>query len=127
MILDQRSELEHYFIEEIQQAQQKVGQDLTQKIRIKDEITKKHGSTKDAISMVKDLMQFRWSERQEVIEKVFAKINSGNPPLYWRELDTEDIRKSIIEEQEREAQMRRGEIPDDSEAQRTLEKGIENP
>lgn len=100
---------------------------MTQKLKIKEDIKNKYGVTKEALRMTNDLMQFRWSERQEIIEKVFAKINNGKLPLYWRELDIEDIRRTIIEEQERKGQMRRGEIPDDSEAQRTLERDIENP
>ena len=75
--------------------------------------------------MAADVMQFRWSERQDVIEKVFAKINSGLLPTYWRDLDTEDIKLAIIKEQERRSQINQGIRPDDSETQRDMEKAIE--
>lgn len=71
-------------------------------------------------------MQFRWSDRQEIIEKVFAKVNGEKLPPYWRELDIEDIKKQIIEEQERIAQKKRGELPDYSEDKREIEENIHN-
>lgn len=124
LILDQRSELEHFFIEEIQNAIQAVNFSLTKKARIKQAIIEKHGDTKDAQRMAADVMQFRWPERQEVIEKVFSKINSGILPTYWRDLDTEVIKQAIIKEQERRLQIKQGIKPDDSETQRDIDRAI---
>lgn len=123
LILDQRSELEHFFIEEIQNTVQSVSQN-DQKAKVRAAIIEKYGDTRDAQRMAADVMTFRWSERQEVIEKVFSKINSGLLPTYWRDLDTEDIKQAIIREQERRLQVKQGVRPDDSETQRDLEKAI---
>jgi hypothetical protein len=123
LILDQRSELEHFFIEEIQNSIQSVGP-RDQKAKVRQAIIEKYGDTRDAQRMAADVMAFRWPERQEVIEKVFAKINSGLLPTYWRDLDTEDIKQAIVREQERRLQIKQGVRPDDSETQRDMEKAL---
>jgi hypothetical protein len=125
LILDQRSELEHFFIEEIQNSIQMVSACHPKKSKTRQAIIERYGDTKDAHRMAADVMQFRWVERQEVIEKVFAKINSGLLPTYWRDLDIEDIKQAIIKEQEKKSQIKQGVKPDDSETQRDMDKAID--
>jgi hypothetical protein len=74
--------------------------------------------------MAADVMQFRWTERQEIIERVFAKINSGLLPTYWRNLQVDDIRNDIVKEVDRRMHIREGVRPDDSEIQREMEQAI---
>lgn len=36
-----------------------------------------------------------WSDRERVLRIVFSKINSGEMPLYWREIDVDDLRNEL--------------------------------
>jgi len=39
-----------------------------------------------------------WEDRERVLKIVFSKINSGEIPLYWREIDVDDLREELIKE-----------------------------
>lgn len=102
LILDQRSELEHFFIDEIQKTLLK-----------KD--NKYHKNNKVDMS---------WEERQDIIEKVIGQINGGVLPIYWREIDVEELKRTIIKEEEKRVHRMTGVIPDDSDVQNTIDNAI---
>lgn len=112
--MDQRSELEHFFIEELQIAAQK-------KERNQQAASGKAGGQARAGTR----LDFSWEERQAVIEKVFAKVNAGSLPVYWREIDIEELRRAIVKEEEKKAQRLAGAIPDDSDVQRTIDQALQ--
>lgn len=115
LILDQRSELEHFFIEEIQTAVQK------------KELNQQAASGKmNSSAKSNPRVDFSWEERQSVIEKVFAKVNAGSLPVYWREIDIEELRRAIIKEEEKKAQRLSGAIPDDSDVQKTIDQALQD-
>ena len=39
-----------------------------------------------------------WEEREKVLRIVFSKINSGEMPLYWREIEVDELKEELIKE-----------------------------
>lgn len=39
-----------------------------------------------------------WSDREHVLRMVFSKINSGEIPLYWREIDVDELRQELTKD-----------------------------
>lgn len=39
-----------------------------------------------------------WEQREKVLRIVFSKINSSEMPIYWREIDVEQLRSELISE-----------------------------
>lgn len=66
-----------------------------------------------------------WPVRQAIVESVFSKLNRGELPVFWRELDVSELKNAIINDEERKAQIRRGEVPDDSEMQKSVQRALE--
>ena len=40
--------------------------------------------------------KFAWEEREKVLRIIFAKLNSGEIPIYWREIDVTELKKEIL-------------------------------
>lgn len=87
--MDQRSELEHFFIEAIS---------LVDKVRLdkmeKNSMKKRNGMLLNpAFTTMRTKGHFKpkmgWSEREKVLRIVFNKINSSQMPIYWREIDVD--------------------------------------
>ena len=66
-----------------------------------------------------------WNDRESVIENVFAKVNAGVLPVYWRELNVDDLKRAIIKEEERKMQTKEGIVPDDSEADQAIDRALD--
>lgn len=124
LILDQRSELEHFVIEELQQAvatkKPQQPQQLHKVSSSKSTLPSMHAGP--GSSLTQDLS---WPARQNVVENVFAKLNRGELPVFWRELDVSELKNAIVRDEERKAQIRRGEVPDDSEVQKSVQRALE--
>ena len=127
LILDQRSELEHFFIDEILQAIQSVDGNNRQKEQGESGQRgfNATGSSKATTTTSVRPLSFSWEDREAIIEKVFSKVNAGILPVYWRELDVEDLKRAIIKEEERKLQQKNGVVPDDSEAELAIDRAIE--
>lgn len=122
LILDQRSELEHFIIEELQQAvAAKKPQQMLHKVS-SSKSTLPSMQAGPGSSLTQDLP---WPARQTVVENVFSKLNRGELPVFWRELDVSELKNAIVRDEERKAQLRRGEVPDDSEVQKSVQRALE--
>jgi hypothetical protein len=70
---------------------------------------------------------FTWEERQSIIEKVLHRIRDGQLPIYWREINVDDLKKAIIQNEEKKLadKNRASENPsDDAEMQNAVEKAL---
>lgn len=47
---------------------------------------------------IKNKTKFTWSEREQILKIVFNKLNIGEIPIYWREIDITDLKKEILGE-----------------------------
>lgn len=42
--------------------------------------------------------KFTWDDREKVLRVIFSKLNSGEIPIYWREIDVTELKKEILGE-----------------------------
>ena len=40
--------------------------------------------------------KFGWEDRQKILRIIFSKLNSGEIPIYWREIDVTELKKEIL-------------------------------
>jgi hypothetical protein len=82
MILDQRSDVEQFFLESLEQIKEEV-----QKRIIAEGKTKKLpmiGQKGKVYSDKVELSDLDWEDRERVLRLLFSKMNAGIPPVKWR-------------------------------------------
>ncbi|CAG9324319.1 CCDC176 [Blepharisma stoltei] len=82
MILDQRSDVEQFFLESLEQIKEEVQKRMTAegKLRKLPQI----GNKTKAYSEKVELSDLDWEDRERVLRLLFAKMNAGVPPQNWR-------------------------------------------
>ena len=98
MILDQRSEVETFFLEALEQIKREYRKRVEQER--KDAVTGNsvqvevisntilflfQGKEKQKYGDKVDLCELEWEDRERVLRLLFAKMNAGVPPPLWRE------------------------------------------
>jgi len=87
MILDQRSDIELFFLEALDQ--------VREEIRLKRQDDKSAqlfpdiNNSKDTNKLPNDkvdLAELDWEDRERVLRLLFSKINTGVPPVHWRQV-----------------------------------------
>lgn len=90
MILDQRSDVEEYFLEAVdivkEELKKKSSQDLLkQPSRYTETLSKGKADSRGRFSSDKlDYNNLPWEEKEKILRILFAKMNSGIPPSNWR-------------------------------------------
>eukprot|EP01017_Pseudomicrothorax_dubius_P003474 TRINITY_DN10504_c0_g1_i1.p1 TRINITY_DN10504_c0_g1~~TRINITY_DN10504_c0_g1_i1.p1 ORF type:complete len:439 (-),score=135.84 TRINITY_DN10504_c0_g1_i1:162-1478(-) len=114
MILDQRSDIETFFLEALDQVREeikkkhsarKIGGGGNQPLRLPD-IAKTSGSYSEVASKLGkekvDIAELDWEDRERVLRILFSKINSGTHPMPWRDVDKSVQRKNLSLEQSKQ-------------------------
>ena len=109
LIMDQRSEIEHFVIEAIQE----INMDKENiSVFDKDQVSQTgsiQGSNKSInqnslylnnnvgrSEKVLKKKKFDWDEREKVLRVIFAKLNAGEIPIFWREIDITELKTEIL-------------------------------
>ena len=84
MILDQRSDVEQFFLEALEQIKDEVRKKMQAENRSKrlPYLNQEKGK---AYSDKVDLNDLDWEDRERVLRLLFAKMNLGVPPTNWRQ------------------------------------------
>ena len=94
MILDQRSDIEEFFLESLEYVKEEIKK--TQKQAKFPEISSKinhavHETSKTrAFGDKVDFSSLGWPEKEKILRVLFSKINAGGAPSYWRNSDKLD-------------------------------------
>ena len=87
MILDQRSEVETFFLEALEQIKHEYRKRVNQerKEAIAEGQAQGEIKEKQKYGDKVDLNELEWEDRERVLRLLFAKMNAGVPPPMWRE------------------------------------------
>ena len=83
MILDQRSDVEQFFLESLEQIKDEVKKRMASEGRTR-KLPKLGMRTQSQMEQV-ELSDLDWEDRERVLRLLFSKMNVGVPPHHWRD------------------------------------------
>ena len=100
MILDQRSDIEQFFLESLEQVKEEKRRHLeAEKIRSQppNQGMMKFVSDKADEKITVELSDLDWEDRERILRLLFSKMNTGESAADWRETD-EPVEEEVEEE-----------------------------
>jgi len=96
MILDQRSDVEQFFLEALEQIKEEVRKKVSaeRKQRRLPGINDHKGMDNKAFTDKVDLNDLDWEDRERVLRLLFSKMNAGVPPVNWRQTSNQSRHNS---------------------------------
>lgn len=101
MILDQRSEIEEFFLESIDHVKEELRKQSTldpvkRSSRFPDILSKSKSDSRTKLYSDKiDFGNLSWEDKEKILRILFSKMNAGVPPMNWRTYYTNPQDKSI--------------------------------
>lgn len=90
MILDQRSEIEEFFLESLDSVKEEIRKKTTQEAtkkssRFPDILTKSKSEARSKVYSDKiDFGSLGWEDKEKILRILFSKMNAGVTPTNWR-------------------------------------------
>lgn len=84
MILDQRSDVEQFFIDALSQIKEEVGKRAKKLPAIVRTSQGRGQDNRVKLSDKVDISELDWEDRERVLRLLFARMNTGVPPANWR-------------------------------------------
>ena len=100
MILDQRSDIEEFFLESLEYVKEEIKK--TQKHAKLPEISSKINHITQETSKTRafgdkvDFSSLGWPEKEKILRVLFSKINAGGAPSYWRNIPLSDKLDNMV-------------------------------
>ena len=110
LVMDQRSEIEHFVIEAIQE----IAMNKENISNVDKEFPSENGSKICSNKSINPQSYFHndirvdgshkfmnkkkkmnWDEREKILRVIFAKLNAGEIPIFWREIDITELKMEI--------------------------------
>ena len=88
MILDQRSDIELFFLEALDQVREEIRMKRQDEksTQLFPDIHSKSGEAAKIPNEKVDIAELDWEDRERVLRLLFSKINTGVPPVHWRQV-----------------------------------------